>query len=148
MQKENTRHAKNKEKAKDSGQLFLCFIAFCNFNLSQLHSICWGWQKPLLFFFFPKCSRVYKVILEVAVMFYSFLDTVFHVHLYCQVTTRLPIFQTTAKNWKEIVELFKMKHKRFCMNIRKNLFTVQMTKHQHRLPREALEFSLIEDKYR
>lgn len=71
------------EKAKDSGQLFLCFIAFCNFNLSQLHSICWGWQKPLLFFFFPKCSRVYKVILEVAVMFYSFLDTVFHVHLYC-----------------------------------------------------------------
>ncbi|KFP59545.1 hypothetical protein N322_01891, partial [Cariama cristata] len=33
----------------------------------------------------------------------------------------------------------KLKHRRFCLNIRKNFFTVRVTDHWHRLPREVEE---------
>ena len=32
-----------------------------------------------------------------------------------------------------------LKHRRFPLNIRKHFFTVRMTEHWHRLPREAVE---------
>jgi len=33
----------------------------------------------------------------------------------------------------------KLKHGRFCLNIRNHFFTVTVTKHRHRLPREVVE---------
>ena len=38
----------------------------------------------------------------------------------------------------------KLKHKRFCLNIRKHFFTVRVTKHWHRLPREVVESPSLE----
>jgi len=38
----------------------------------------------------------------------------------------------------------KLKHRRFPLNIRKHFFTVGMTKHWHRLPREAVESPSLE----
>ncbi|KFV83764.1 hypothetical protein N308_01703, partial [Struthio camelus australis] len=32
----------------------------------------------------------------------------------------------------------KLNHRRFCLNMRKNLFTVRVTEHWTRLPREAV----------
>ena len=38
----------------------------------------------------------------------------------------------------------KLKHRRFCLNIRKHFFTVRVTEHWHRLPREAMESPSLE----
>ena len=37
-----------------------------------------------------------------------------------------------------------LKHRRFLLNVRKHFFTVRVTKHWHRLPREVLEFPPLE----
>jgi len=34
----------------------------------------------------------------------------------------------------------KLKHRKFCLNMRKNFFTLRVTEHWHRLPREIVEF--------
>lgn len=33
----------------------------------------------------------------------------------------------------------ELEHRRFCINIRKHFFTVRVTEHWHRLPREVVE---------
>ncbi|KAK4807232.1 hypothetical protein QYF61_024352 [Mycteria americana] len=38
----------------------------------------------------------------------------------------------------------KQKHRRFCLNIRKHFFTVKVTEHWNRLPREAVESPSLE----
>ncbi|KFO13249.1 hypothetical protein N312_11282, partial [Balearica regulorum gibbericeps] len=38
----------------------------------------------------------------------------------------------------------KLKHRSFCLNIRKHFFTVKMTERWHRLPNEAVESSSLE----
>ena len=38
----------------------------------------------------------------------------------------------------------KLKHRRFPLNIRKYFFTVRVTEHWDRLPREAVEFPSLE----
>jgi len=38
----------------------------------------------------------------------------------------------------------KLKHRRFCLNIRRNFFTVTVTEHWHRLPREVMEYPSLE----
>ncbi|KFQ88236.1 hypothetical protein N337_01037, partial [Phoenicopterus ruber ruber] len=38
----------------------------------------------------------------------------------------------------------KLKHRRFHLNIRKHFFTVRVTEHWHRLPREAVESPSLE----
>jgi len=38
----------------------------------------------------------------------------------------------------------KLKHRRFSLNIRKDFFTVQVTQHWHRLPREVVESLSLE----
>lgn len=38
----------------------------------------------------------------------------------------------------------KVKHRRFPLNNRKHFFTVRMTKHQHKLPREAVNSPSLE----
>ena len=38
----------------------------------------------------------------------------------------------------------KQKHRRFLLNIRKHFFTVRVTKHCHRLPREVVESPSLE----
>ncbi|KFV76646.1 hypothetical protein N308_07469, partial [Struthio camelus australis] len=38
----------------------------------------------------------------------------------------------------------KLKHRKFCLKTRKNFFTVRVTEHWSRLPREALEFPSLE----
>ncbi|KFV93350.1 hypothetical protein N327_05099, partial [Fulmarus glacialis] len=38
----------------------------------------------------------------------------------------------------------KLKHRRFCLNIRKHFFIVGVTKHWHRLPREVVESPSLE----
>ena len=39
---------------------------------------------------------------------------------------------------------FKMKHRRSCLNMTKHFFTVRVTEHCHRLPREAVESPALE----
>ncbi|KFV77141.1 hypothetical protein N308_00714, partial [Struthio camelus australis] len=38
----------------------------------------------------------------------------------------------------------KLRHKKFCLNLRKNFFPVRVTEHWHRLPREAVESPSLE----
>ncbi|KFV80737.1 hypothetical protein N308_09519, partial [Struthio camelus australis] len=38
----------------------------------------------------------------------------------------------------------KLKYKKLCLNIRKNLFTLRVVKHWDRLPREAVESPSLE----
>ena len=38
----------------------------------------------------------------------------------------------------------KLKHRRFYLKIRKNLFAVRVLKHWHRLPREIVQSSFLE----
>ncbi|KFV75826.1 hypothetical protein N308_01068, partial [Struthio camelus australis] len=38
----------------------------------------------------------------------------------------------------------KLKHRKFHLNLRKNFFTVRVTEHWNRLPREAVESPLLE----
>lgn len=38
----------------------------------------------------------------------------------------------------------KLKHRRFLLNIRKNFFTLRVTVHGHRLPREMVEFTPLD----
>ncbi|KFV87623.1 hypothetical protein N308_00210, partial [Struthio camelus australis] len=38
----------------------------------------------------------------------------------------------------------KPKHRQFCLNMRKNFFTVRVTEHWNRLPREAVESPSLE----
>jgi len=38
----------------------------------------------------------------------------------------------------------KLKHSRFPLNIRKGFFTVRVTGHWHRLPREVVKFACLE----
>jgi len=37
-----------------------------------------------------------------------------------------------------------LKHKTFCMNIRKHFLTVRVTKHWHRFPKEGMESPFLE----
>ncbi|KAK4832569.1 hypothetical protein QYF61_024187 [Mycteria americana] len=41
-------------------------------------------------------------------------------------------------------DVHKLKHRRYCLNIRKHLFTVRVTKHWHRLPKEVVECPTLE----
>jgi len=38
----------------------------------------------------------------------------------------------------------KLKHRRFCLHIRRNVFTVSVTEQWHRLPREVVECPSLE----
>ncbi|KFV77670.1 hypothetical protein N308_06994, partial [Struthio camelus australis] len=38
----------------------------------------------------------------------------------------------------------KLKHRQFCLNLRKNFFTVRVTEHWTRLPREVVESPSLE----
>ncbi|KFV80357.1 hypothetical protein N308_07616, partial [Struthio camelus australis] len=38
----------------------------------------------------------------------------------------------------------KLKSRKFCRNLRKSFFTVRVTEHWHRLPREAVESPSLE----
>jgi len=38
----------------------------------------------------------------------------------------------------------KMKHRKFCLNMRKNFFPLRVMEHWHRLPREVVECSSLE----
>ncbi|KFQ37665.1 hypothetical protein N332_07701, partial [Mesitornis unicolor] len=38
----------------------------------------------------------------------------------------------------------KLEHRRFNLNIRKNVFTMRVTEHWNRLPKEAVEFPSLE----
>ncbi|KFV78484.1 hypothetical protein N308_03035, partial [Struthio camelus australis] len=38
----------------------------------------------------------------------------------------------------------KLKHRKFCPNLRKKFFTVRVTEHWNRLPREAVECPSLE----
>ncbi|KFV82995.1 hypothetical protein N308_15239, partial [Struthio camelus australis] len=38
----------------------------------------------------------------------------------------------------------KLKHRKFHLNMRKNFFTVRVTEHWNRLPREVVEFPSLE----
>ncbi|KFV81619.1 hypothetical protein N308_01609, partial [Struthio camelus australis] len=38
----------------------------------------------------------------------------------------------------------KLKHRKFCLNMRKNCFTVRVTEHWNRLPREVVESPSLE----
>jgi len=38
----------------------------------------------------------------------------------------------------------KLKHRKFCLNMRKNLFTLRVTKHWNRLPRKVVESPSLE----
>jgi len=38
----------------------------------------------------------------------------------------------------------KMEHRKFCTNMRKNFFTVRVTEHWNRLPREVVESPSLE----
>ena len=38
----------------------------------------------------------------------------------------------------------KLEHRKFCLNMRRSLFTVRVTEHWNRLPREVMESSSLE----
>ncbi|KFV81711.1 hypothetical protein N308_15189, partial [Struthio camelus australis] len=38
----------------------------------------------------------------------------------------------------------KLKHRQFCLNIRKNFFILRVTEHWNRLPREVIELPSLE----
>jgi len=53
-------------------------------------------------------------------------------------------FFTTIFSDRTSVSGHKLEHRKFCMNTRKNFFTLQVTEHWNKLPREAVKSPSLE----